>query len=60
MAEDNRQPKFETNVCNGLKDNQCHRPTAETTDNGRFHELLWHSQAELYEYTRVVCDKSIK
>ncbi len=43
------QLKFERNPCNKFRHNRCHRRTTDgrTTDEFRFHELCWHSQAEL-------------
>ncbi len=49
-AQGKPQLKFERNPCNNFRDNRRHRPTTDgrrTTDEFRFHELCWHSQAEL-------------
>ncbi len=43
MAQGEPQWTFERNPWNN-RDNRCHR---RTTDECRFHELCWHSQAEL-------------
>ncbi len=59
MAQGKPQPKFERNPCNNFTDNRCHRWTDDgrtdgwrTTDEFRFHELCWHSQAELKSEVR--------
>ncbi len=44
MAQWKPQIKFERNPCNNFRDKRCYR---RTTDEFRFHELCWHSQAEL-------------
>ncbi len=50
MAQGKPQLKFESNPCSNFRDNRCHWRTTDgrlTTDKFRFHELCWHSQAEL-------------
>ncbi len=58
MAQGKPQLKFERNPCNNFRDNRCHRRTDGRTDGRQttdgwttyefwFHELCWHSQAEL-------------
>ncbi len=50
MAQGKSKLKFERNPCNNNRDKWCHRWTTDgrgTTDEFRFHELCWHSQAEL-------------
>ncbi len=48
MVQGKLQLKFERNPCIKFRDNRCHRQTdGRTTDEFRFHELSWHSQAEL-------------
>ncbi len=48
MAQGKPQLKFERNPRNNFRDNRCHTPTDDgrTTDEFRFHELCWHSQAD--------------
>ena len=50
MAQGKPQLNFERNPCCNFRDNRCDRRTddgRQTTDEFRFHELCWHSLAEL-------------
>ncbi len=49
MAQGKSQLKFARNPCNRFRDNWYPRRTTDgrTTDEFWFHELCWHSQAEL-------------
>ncbi len=49
MGQGKPQLKFKRNPYNNFRDNRCHRRTTgwRTTDEFWFHELCWHSQAEL-------------